>query len=62
MLRKALSECAGATTEDLHARLCQDHTDLRLATVRSTLHAFQEYFSRDDTGLWHVRFGRLQMR
>ena len=62
MLRKALSESPGATTEDLHARLCREHGELRLATVRSTLHAFQEYFSCDDAGLWHVRFARLQMR
>ena len=33
--------------------------DMRLETVKSTLHAFQEYFVADRvTGGWHLRFSR----
>ena len=32
---------------------------MRLRTVKSTLHAFREYFACDHvTGLWHLRFSR----
>ena len=59
LLRTALSEGAGATSEDLHAQLSEDHSELRLGTVKSTLYAFREHFACDDhTGLWHIRYHR----
>lgn len=59
LLRAALRNRPGRTAEDLHATIVSHGGEMRLQTVKSTLHAFREYFACDQvTGLWHLRFSR----